>query len=214
MLHRHVQERLDVRSLQGLISALAPIVNEHGNAINALLKSWDDYVGDLVGLGTVPRVLAASRPNQTLSNSTTNDQNFNAVYQLPAGFLVAQRVVRVDLHFQWVTDAAASTQLWRLKLGGSTVVTMSANTPSNNATHGQVISYYIFGTAAAGAAVNVDSSVLSIPLFATAGSRNVAAQPIALATNGTLDIIPAVQFGTNTNGESLTLLDALVTKVN
>lgn len=148
-------------------------------------------------------------PNETKTNSTTADQDFTSIFTIPASDLTAVRVYEVELLIQYVSDASASSQNYYLKLGTTKVFTTGAPAPGNNSTRNMVLGFRIFGTAAAGAAVNVNTSLLLPPVTA-ANQGNVTAQPVALATNGTLAIVFGVAFGTATGGESLALLSAIV----
>jgi hypothetical protein len=164
--------------------------------------------------GSFPRVLSVTRPNEALSNSTTADQDYTSVFTIPANYLIAQKVLRLNLLFQYVTDGAASTIQAYLKLGSTKVYTQSAvNTPANSVTRSTVLQFLIFGTAAAGASANVDSCIISGGLL-NSTVNNATAQPVALATNGTLNIVPGLAYGSGTGGESCTLMDAIVEELN
>lgn len=163
--------------------------------------------------GNYPVVFSVTRPNEQKTNSTTNDQDFTSIYTIPANYLVAQKVLRVTLDFTWTADASASSQSWRLKLGSTTLISLSTITPTNNSTLYVVIQYLIFGIAAAGAAVTVEGNMTGTQSLSTAGTRATAGSG-TFATNGTLTIVPAVQFGTSTGGESLTLRNAMVESLN
>lgn len=163
---------------------------------------------------TGAQVLSVTHPAQALTNSTASDQDYTSIYTIPANYIVAQKVIRVTLLFQFVTDGGPSTPVYYLKLGSTKVFTgAAAATPAANATRGVVMVAMIFGTAAAGASANVDTSIVNFTVVNNSTSNNTT-QPVALATNGTLTIVPGINFGTSTGGETTTLLDAMVESLN
>lgn len=193
------------------ISGTPNAAGERGyDATRGIPTSYDAW-GSAIG---IPRVPIVVHPDETLSNSTVSDQDFTSLGNIPANFLIAQRVIRVTLVFRTVTDGGASSQAAYLKLGTTKVVTHPAVTGGNNETRNSTIVYHIFGTAAAGASANVDSSVSGTHNWNVWVNQNNTNQPVALATNGALAIVPGVTFGTSTNGESRTLLDAMVEILN
>lgn len=173
------------------------------------------YSGLTATVGSFPRVLSVSRPNETKSNGTTNDQDYTSIYQIPANVLIAQKVIRVTLLFSVTTDGAASSQLYYLKLGATKVCAQTAAaTPVNNiTTRGFLHEFLIFGTAAAGASTSVDCAFVN-PAVNNSALWSSSATTAAIATNGTLNIVPGIAFGTNTSGESSILLDAMVQELN
>lgn len=171
------------------------------------------YSGLTATKNPLPRILSVSHPAETLSNTTTNDQDWTSIYTIPANLLIAQKIIRVTPCYQLTTDSAASSQAYYLKLGSTKIVTIPVVTPSNSVTRGFCINFLIYGTAAPGASVNVDSFVMNAGAVQSA-TINTTTQPVALATNGTLTIVPGIAFGTNTSGESVVLLDALVEELN
>jgi hypothetical protein len=167
-------------------------------------------VGMLV-TGTV----AQSDPGQALTNSAANvDADFTAVYTIAANWLVTGRVLRVTLDFLVVTGAAAATELFYLKLGATKVFQIAAAVnPGNSTTTTFAVTYLIMGTAAAGASVIVHVNAPGPPLPSNGSFTNVLTAP-AVATNGTLTIVPGLQWSSNTTLDTLTLRHAVVEVVN
>ncbi len=157
------------------------------------------------------QTLSVTRPNETKTNSTTADQDYTAVYQIPANYLITLRWINVDIEYVSIADAAASSILLYLKLGANKVYTQNAvSTPgTNGVTRSAIFEYRIIGTAAAGAAASVEVSPVqgTSPFTGTLANSTAAGNH---ATNGTLDIIPGMAFGTNTSGESLILRNVRV----
>jgi hypothetical protein len=165
--------------------------------------------------GSFPRVLSVTRPNEQKTNSTTADQDYTSIFTIPASYLIAQKVLRVSVVFTHTTDGGASTVDTYLKLGSTKVYDAAVvSTPANSVTRGMCAQFLIFGTAAAGASVAVDTARMDGTSFGNSGGNNSINQPVNLATNGTLTVLPGIAFSTNTGGESITLLDALVEELN
>ena len=173
------------------------------------LNAW---VGGGAGTvkGWLPRILSISAPAEQLSNSTTADQDYTSIFPIPANYLAAGVILRISCLVQFVTDAAASTLTYYLKLGTTKVFSTGSNTPGNSITRSLLMQWWVFGTATPGASVNVNTTWLTPALLNNGASYNALTQPIALATNGTLNIVPGLTYGTNTGGETSTLLHAVV----
>jgi hypothetical protein len=195
--------------------AAAPTPTADGDV--AYGTTQDHYVaGGAGGLtGSFPRVLSVTRPNEQKTNSTTNDQDYTSVFTIPANYLIAQKTLRVSFFFQQVSDGSASTVAHYLKLGSTKVYTANNSaTQSNSVTRGMCHQFMIIGTAAAGASANVDTFIVVGSSFGNSAANNATSQPVALATNGALNIVFGIAYGTNTSGESITLLDAIVEELN
>lgn len=175
---------------------------------------YDGAWGASIGHGS--RIPIVAHPAEQLTNSTASDQDFTSLGNIPANFIIANRVIRLTLLFQFVSDNSASSLALYLKLGSTKVMTGAATAGSNNLTRSAVLQVLIFGTAAAGASANVDTAPVSLinTNITIGNSGNTTSQPVALATNGALAIVPGIAFSTSTNGESVTLLDAMVEVLN
>lgn len=161
------------------------------------------------------RVPIISRPNETLTNTVATDQDFTSLGNIPANFIIAQRVIRITLILSYTSDGVASAQASYLKLGTTKVAAGNSVTPGNNETRAGVMQYYVFGTAAAGAAANVDTAnVVPANINVWLNSGNSVAQPVALATNGALAIVPGVTFASTAGTDTRTLISAMVEVLN
>jgi hypothetical protein len=164
--------------------------------------------------GKIPRVLYQAFPNVTLSNSTTAVQNFASVYTIPANLITAGKILEISITFSYVTDASPATQTTSLKLGGTVVWSNPAAAgPSVSANRSFFHTWRIIGTAAPGAAAAVRTELDTIHNGGWTG-HNSTVQPVNLATNGTLDVVPTMQFSTNTAGESQTVAHIVVREYN
>ena len=150
-----------------------------------------------------------------LSNSTTNDQDYTAIYTIKASSLIAGKCYRVMIQYSFTSDAAASSFLHYIKLGTVKVWTMTAAvTPGNNITNrGFGATFLICGTAAAGASVNTETALVGSG-YPAAFTQNGTAQPVLIATNADKAIVPGIAYGTNTSGESTELFNAVIEELN
>ena len=162
------------------------------------------------------QVLSVSRPGGSLTNSTASDQDYSAVYTIPAGLLVTNRVIRISLTFQSVTGVSAVTMTPYLKLGSTKVYVAGPVNAADSVTRSTTAVYQLVGTAAAGASVSVEAGCVT-PAFTGLGTTamNNVTQPVAaIATNGTLAITPGLTFSGTGSTETYTLLSAIVELLN
>jgi hypothetical protein len=201
----------------GASSLLVPTSAGYAPTANGSL-GYDTTQGKWVGgghgtiTGSFVRVLSVTRPNAALTNSTTADQDYAAVFQIPANFLIAQKVLRGSFDLSLVSDGSASSIIFYIKLGATKVYTMTASTQANSVTRSVTQAFFIYGTAAPGAAVAVDVSPDGLGLTGGTLTNNTATT--THATNGALNIVPGVTWGTNTGGESLTLRNVTIMAFN
>ena len=172
------------------------------------------YSGLTASVGSFPRVLAAGRPGDTLTNSTTSDQDFPSVYTIPASTLIANKVIRVTLNFKLITGVSTATLTGYLKLGSTKLAAGVAANASDSVTRTQTVITNIVGTAAAGASVAVEAT--GTGGFSPNGTiLGTIDQPVAgIATNGTLNIVPGVTWSATGSTDTLTLLSYIVEELN
>lgn len=156
----------------------------------------------------IPRaidVLTIGVGTQTLSNSTVSDQDFTALMTLPASILYTNRVLRITTAVEHVTGTSSVTLNWYLKMGSTKVFTQTAGLNiGDNITVSAVYTWLIFGRAAAGAAAATTTAAQHIPGIGSA-AMNSTNQPVNLATNGTLDIVPGLTYSGTGGTESCEL---------
>lgn len=181
------------------VAAHGPHGAHHGDlatAVNALRTNQD----------------AQTNAADTLANGVTTEQNFATTYTLPASYFATNKTVRVTAVFSTTAGAAPVTQTIRLKLGAVLVYSQSAVvTPTASVTRGFSRQWYIQGTAAAGAAVGVETGgpVGDLP---TAVTANATAQPVTVATNAAQAVTVSVTFGATGGLDSVTLRQLIVEK--
>lgn len=171
------------------------------------------YSGLTASVGSFPRVLAVGRPGDTLTNSTTSDQDFPSVYTIPASVLVANKIIRVTFSLQLVTGVSTATLQGYIKLGSTKIAaTTGGGNLADGTTRGYGYTALFVGTAAPGASVSVECNVPPTGMFAASNST---AQPVAgIATNGTLAITPGATWSATGSTEVLTLISYLVEELN
>ncbi len=153
--------------------------------------------------------VAATFINRALSvqnNGDTNDSSsgsgayraYNLSYTLPANFLVAGRALRITAHFRVTTGGTAPILDIQLKFGGTVVAHYQPGNAIASVTNRQFgLQWVIQGTAAPSASSATET-------VAFGNSNNVGsnttgsdtAQPVNLATNGTLAITIESQWAT------------------
>jgi hypothetical protein len=187
-----------------------------GDGVVGYDPTQERYVGGGGGLvGSFPRVLAAYRPNETLSAATTvNEQDFTQTYTLPAGYLIANKTVRVTATFIITSSITAPTARLKLRLGTTVLYDGAATTPGNSNSNTSVtLGVLLQGTGAAGPAVDVEGAYLA-PSVSGWPLRPVIAQPVAVATNAPQAITLSIQYSATTAGNTLRLASLLIEELN
>lgn len=171
-----------------------------------------------------PALLSAQAGNtDTVACPNNTTSNFATTYTIPANYLVANKVIRVTLSFLGISSASPPSEGFLLKIGASTVYQANVGLPGSGLTTGMPISvtFLIQGSAvaSASAAVYTHPNVLymgNTAVFTPFSSVNGTglAQPINLATNGTLVVQPVLFCSLNTAGNSLTLQQMIVEALN
>lgn len=147
----------------------------------------------------------------TASVVGTTETAFSTSYTIPANHFTTKRGIRVTITYQYTSSSSPATLLFRLKLGGTTVRSTTAAVPGASQTNrGISDGLVIMGTAAPGASVNVESGLSGPTFHNNANVGNNTAQPVALATNGTLALTVTAEYGANTAGNSVTLRQLIV----
>ena len=194
---------------EAIISGTPDAAGELGrDTTQAALNYYDNGA-----LGTIPKVVAVGVGTETLTDSTSSDQDFTSVYTIPANSLFTNKVYRVSLALEWVSGTSSTTLIYYLKLGSTKVYTTTAQNFPDNLTRSIILQFLVFGREAAGAAANVTTSTVNNTIFGTANANNTN-QPVALATNGTLAITPGVTYNGTGSTETLELQGWMVEELN
>ncbi len=166
--------------------------------------------------GFLPRVLkmtnctteanctGANQVNADAAAQGTTETNFASNWSMPANFLFTNKAIQVCAAIEVSTSASAPTLTIRFKLGATAVSATGAFGPGPSlVTKGYFYCAVIQGTAAAGAAVNVEGSGYYPIGLGGALIPNNLAQPVAgIATNGALTVQVSAQWGTATTGNT------------
>ena len=172
----------------------------------------EQYSGLTGSVGSFPRVLAVGTGTQTLVNSTTSDQDFTSIYTVPANVIATNKVLRISLFFENISGTSSVTSSPYLKLGSTKVYASVGSNIADGVTRSHVMEFLVFGRAAAGASANV--SVAPVYDRSTPNYTNNVNQPIAIATNGTLNIVSGITFSGTGSTESIELQGWLVEELN
>lgn len=175
------------------------------------------------------RIFAASPRIQLLSSQYTNSdslsansgtQTFATGYTIPANLLASGVTLRLTLGLT-ITSSAASVPNtnYALTIGGTTVYSQTAGAAAASlSAMGFGLVFLITGTAAPGASVAVDTAFLGTHPWPNAASTfaksgNNTAQPVNLATNGTLAIAVTYQTSSSQAGNSSALRQMIVEQI-
>lgn len=164
-------------------------------------------------MGTVPKVIACGTGTESKTNSTTSDQDFTALYNLPANALFTNKCYRVTVCVEVATGSSTATLGGYLKLGSTKVAVNTTNSDwINSVTQTATWQFLIFGRAAPSASSNV---TVGFPtLFISNGNPNNLNMPIAVATDGALDIILGIVYSATGSTETVQLQAWLVEELN
>lgn len=167
-------------------------------------------------LGIVSRTIAVGVPAESVLNTAAADIDFTSIFVIPANYLVANKVLRITIGWQQISGISSVTLIPYLKLGSTKVFAAGvARNYADSITRSAVGTYYIHGTAAAGASVNVETCALTLGMALDGNSgMNSVAQPVALATNASLSVVPGVTWSSSGSTDTLTLRTYLVEEVN
>lgn len=158
-------------------------------------------------------ILAVGHPAESKTNSTASDQDYTSIYTIPANYLTENKVIRVTLIMQSTTGTSTVTATSYLKIGSTKVAGTTALDYTNNVTRSSQWSFLIHGTAAASASSAVETGILST--WATnSNSLNTIAQPVNLATNGTLNIVPGITYSGTGSTETTVVRTFIVEALN
>lgn len=166
-------------------------------------------------LGTIPKVIHVSRPEETLTNSTTNDQDFTTVYTFPANTIFTNKVYRITFNMENVTGSTSATISHYIKIGSTKI--WESLVPLNLADSRTLNSSFvttIIGTEAAGASTSVECTGFE-GMTGAQGNNNGISQPVAaIATNGTLALTPGITYSATGGTESTELLSVIIEELN
>lgn len=175
-------------------------------------QSAPDFYGNNQ-TGRIPKVVSAGTGTETKTNSVTSDQDFTALYTIPANSLFTNKVYRITVTVEIVSGTSTATINPYLKLGSTKVC--QAKTFSdwgNGLTESLSWQFLIYGRAAPGAAAAVTSGFLT--RFISNGDPNTVNQPVNLATNGALDILFGITYSATGSTENIELQGWLVEELN
>lgn len=181
-----------------------------------ITDGWGIVVGDGATSGgiSVPVTLFVGNGGSTNNSNTGSGAfvNHTPTFTIPANFMTNARAFRVTACFYAVTGAAAPTLTARLLLGSTVIAQTSAPTPLVNLPgDGSSLEFLFQATAAPGAAVNVQCSLLAAALFAGGQVQtNTTLQPVAVATNAAQAVTIATQWTTPGTGTNTIALNQLI----
>lgn len=188
-----------------------------GNASDTTVARQRAGVIEVEGFA-IPRVLSVQNTGNTNDSSSGSGSDFdhNLTYTLAANELASAKALRISAQFSLSTGTPANLTM-KLKAGSTTLYSTTATAPTSSAGGlNMMLTFYVQAAAAPGASVNVFTGGNS-NVSAAWGSANAnqVSQPVALATNGTLQFKMSTLWsaaGTGTN--TITLNQFIVEAVN
>jgi hypothetical protein len=170
--------------------------------------SWKSYA-------VTPSAVTNTSDTLTASVIGTTETAFATTWTMPANTLVSGTNVILICTYSYTNSSSGPTITARVRLtnaSGTTLITSQAyNAGSSALTRLMTQHWNITGTAAAGASVNTNSSMISL---GDGWRSNTTSQPVAFATNASQVLVPTIQYSANTAGNSITLLNMTVVVVN
>lgn len=202
-----------------LLNLSSIAVSPTGTAASAGAIGYDStqklntsYGGATAVSGSISRVIAAGTSSSTLTNSTASDQDFTTLYTFPANSIYTNKIYRVTVWIEQVSGTSSVTVRYYLKLGSTKTYLSYVNDITNGETNGAAFSFLILGQAAAGASANVATQEIGATMDSS--QNNSTAQPVALATNGTLATIFGVTYSGTGSTETTKLFGYMVEELN
>jgi len=142
----------------------------------------------------------------TFTNSTVAEQTFATQYTIAANKFVANKLYRVTGIVQFTSGSSPVTEVWKLKLGSTIVYASPAGSPAASfTTRGGGITWYLQGTAAAGASVSVECGSVAQSILPATFNSNTIAQGVLVATNAAQVLSISVTFGGTGSLDSVSL---------
>ena len=185
--------------------------NANGEAGRNSTQGAANYY-DNGALGTVPKVVAVGVGTESFTNSTASDQDFtSSIFTIPANSLFTNKMYQVKLFFEFVTGVSAVTLIAYVKLGSTKVYSHPATNFTDGLTRSTCFVINFLGRAAAGAAAAV--TTMPEATFLNVNTNNID-QPVNLATNGTLAIVPGVTYSVTGSTETIELQGWVVQEFN
>ena len=171
-----------------------------------------------------PAVEVLSAPQNATGDTLTcagmgagNPTAFATTYTIPANYLIANKMIRLGLGFMSTTQTTPSMTSY-IKLGSTIVWQSVAAASASQTSAGWGAAFIIQAIDAPGAAANVMTHSYGPSGSGGGGAyftgRNTLAQPVAVATNGTLAITAVLNCSTNTAGNTYALHQFVVETLN
>jgi hypothetical protein len=174
-------------------------------------------VGTGCTAGTYTTNCISGGADSNCTNAGTTETNFGMNFSVPANFLIANKLLRVTMSYEWTTTSSPPSFRLRMKLNTTNVYDNSALALAGSMTsRGAGAAFLIQGTAAPGASVNVETAITSIGsrIIGLTTEGNTIAQPVAIATNAAQTLQFSLQLGTATAGNFVRLRQLIVEELN
>lgn len=168
--------------------------------------------GSYAKCGT-PRLLSAvvaSADSLSAATISTTETIFATLYNIPAGYLTANRLLEVTWAGEYTASASPPTAIFRVRYGGiAGTILYTSNTlalPASRTTEGWVLPVLIANIGASSASASVYTQHLAAAPSGAGASpptNQRTNQPVTVDTTAALDLVLTLQFSANTAGNSV-----------
>jgi len=171
-------------------------------------------------LSSLEHVLFTQFSTSDSKSCNTTEADYSTSYSIPSSYIVANKLLRVTIGVSLTSNGSPPGMAFNLKLGSTTVYTATQTAPpASLTTVPGGVTFYIQGTAAAGASVSVFvHPILSPAINGTAGvpfDGPSVAQPVAgIATNTSLAIKAGLVCSATSGTTGMTLNQMVVEALN
>lgn len=175
---------------------------------NGILGNFGKVIPAGCGVGTT-----------AFTNSVATDQDWPAIYTLPANTLFTNKIYRLSLLIEVVSVISVVTMIFYLKLGANKVFFTGGGNFIDSLTRSHVLEFLIVGRAAPSGTSNVSTAAVTGMNFANnVITPNSQDQPVSSDTSGAggLVIQPGVTFSatTGTPADSIELQAWMLEELN
>src|SRR5579872_2291892 len=171
-------------------------------------------------LTSLEHVLFTQFSTSDSKSCNTTEADYSTSYSIPSSYIVANKLLRVTIGVSLTSNGSPPGMAFNLKLGSTTVYTATQTAPpASLTTVPGGVTFYIQGTAAAGASVSVFvHPILSPAINGTAGvpfDGPSVAQPVAgIATNTSIEIKAGLVCSATSGTTGMTLNQMVVEALN
>lgn len=173
--------------------------------------------------GYFPRVLYTSNATNTSGNQLvcstigTTETAFASSYNVPAGFIIENKSLRITAAFDINTPASESSMQFRLRWGGvsgTAIWTGASTSEASAAIKGEFVEWMLQGTAAAGSPASIEAGGGETRGTYTFFDGNSIQSPVSVNTSSSEAFVITLTCGAATTSQNATLRQMVVEELN